>query len=146
MKPSAQKQSRLRSRIAALDQEIGRLEGSIKELDRAVSLPDREAAARVLRGFNDRQQPKAQPPAAAAPEPPRPTLPAVGTIPPAPEPPLPDDALQAPRDNRFASYFVTGSLQSVRPLRMERNMQRNRAIVMAVVAVLMLYIVIRLLF
>ncbi len=53
---------------------------------------------------------------------------------------------KAPADQRFVNYFVTGGLHSVRPLRQERRIQRNRAIVMAFIAVCALYLVISMLF
>jgi hypothetical protein len=48
-------------------------------------------------------------------------------------------------DKRFADY-LSSSFQSVRPLRHERRIQRNKAIVMAVLALLMLYWVLHVFF
>lgn len=53
---------------------------------------------------------------------------------------------KASADQRFVNYFVTGGLHSVRPLRQERRIQRNKAIVMAVIAAFVLYGVISMLF
>jgi len=50
-----------------------------------------------------------------------------------------------PADQRFVNYFVTGGLHSVRPLRQERRIQRNKAILMSVIAAAVLYGVISLL-
>ena len=47
---------------------------------------------------------------------------------------------------RFASYFTTGSLQALQPLRRERRTQRNRAIVALAFLVVVLIWVLRLIF
>jgi hypothetical protein len=49
-------------------------------------------------------------------------------------------------DPRFANYFVTGSLQSIQPLRQERRVQRNKALVMLFLAIVLLYGVFSLIF
>jgi hypothetical protein len=48
-------------------------------------------------------------------------------------------------DRRFANYFVSGNLDSVRPLRQERRLWRNKAIAMVVIVLLVLAWVIYLL-
>ena len=42
---------------------------------------------------------------------------------------------------RFASYFMAGHFQNLRPLRHERRMLRNRAIVMLVLVVILAVVV-----
>jgi hypothetical protein len=49
-------------------------------------------------------------------------------------------------DQRFQTYFGTGSLHSVRPLRQERQVQRNKAIIMLILAAMLVYGVINLIF
>jgi len=44
-------------------------------------------------------------------------------------------------DQRFATYFGSGSLHSVRPLRQERRVQRNKAVFMLILAAAILYLV-----
>lgn len=149
MKRTSRKNSRLQSRIDELQRELERVESHIEQLNEAVNVPDQETAVRRLRRVTDRRglMEGTPPPAAPAPEPvaaaPVETARSAGE-------PLPTDAAEglepgnsrlAP-DRRFASYFVTGSLHSVRPLRTERRIQRNKAIFMAIFAVALLYWVI----
>ncbi len=49
-------------------------------------------------------------------------------------------------DQRFNTYFGTGSLHSVRPLRQERRVQRNKAIFMLIVAGLLIVLVLKMIF
>ena len=49
------------------------------------------------------------------------------------------------RDERFASYFITGSFHGIKPLRHEQRIIRNRAILIGIVILLMLFWVVRLL-
>jgi hypothetical protein len=145
MKRQVRKNSRLQERIAALERELEHVESNIGQLDEAVNTPDRESAVRRLRKVADRQERRDE-------EPPRGPLkpePAPAYAPPAtpPEPAAVAGLGEVPEggnprltpDRRFASYFVTGSLQSVRPLRTERRTQRNRAIFMVIFAVALLY-------
>ncbi len=69
-------------------------------------------------------------------------------IPPASgEPAQPELMTRDSRDHeRFASYFTTGSLQDLRPLRRERRTQRNRAIVALAFFVVVLFGVLQLIF
>ena len=54
------------------------------------------------------------------------------------------DKDQITRDGRFATYLMSRDFHNVRPLRHERYIQRNKAIVMVVVAVIvLLYLVMR---
>ncbi len=139
MKRVPPKNAKLQERIAALQRELARVEGTIEELDHAVQTPDRESAVARLRELT-------APPREAAPPKPSPSQ----AAPVRDEPPTAEE-LEAglpkiARDRRFASYFVTGSLQSVRPLRTERRLQRNKAILMVIIAAVLLYGVISLLF
>lgn len=150
MSRSLQKNSRLQARIAALERELRQVGSSIDQLDRAVSHPDREAAVRQLRDAAERRQRReVEPEAEEDPSAVDSGDPAVESSAPSPST-GPDaeavDSSRSARDDRFASYFVTGSLQSVRPLRTERKIQRNKAIFMVVVAVVVVYGVIHLLF
>lgn len=45
------------------------------------------------------------------------------------------------RDERFVSYLSTGGIQATRPLRQERAVQRNRAIVMVICVIMIAYII-----
>jgi hypothetical protein len=46
-------------------------------------------------------------------------------------------------DRRLASYLVTGSFHSVHPLRQERRVLRNKAILMIVFLLILLFLIIR---
>jgi len=150
MDRSERKNARLKEKLEAIRKEMGRVEGNIHDLNRAVSNPDRQSAIRRLRQVEEDLQRREE---AAAVELKR-SAAAPSSISPQ-EPASPPDGggsdtgdPQAPRmtpDQRFASYFVTGSLHSVRPLRTERRTQRNKAIFMLVLAILVLYWVISLL-
>ncbi len=78
-------------------------------------------------------------PAAPAPSPP--TRPAEAAAPPAARPPAPKPEPERPaperalhlRDERFVDYLAT-NLQAVAPLRQERRVQRNKAILLLIVA------------
>lgn len=48
-------------------------------------------------------------------------------------------------DERFASYFITGSVHGIKPLRREQRIIRNRAILIGIVILLMLIWVVGLL-
>lgn len=162
MRRTAPKNQRLQERLQSLQQELSRVEGSIHTLAKAVDNPDREEALRRLRQFSDqaerpRETPPESRPQSSAPnrlvpradlfEKPLAVPPQSGApgetggaeeydgMPPRPGP-----------DQRFAQYFVTGGLHSVRPLRQERRVQRNKAILMVVIALIVLYGVIQLLF
>ena len=136
MKRPPPKNAKLQERIAVLQRELARVEGTIEQLDSAVRAPDRESAAARLKGLT--ASPPREPP--RSPAKPSPEAPAA----PGPASSLTTEELDAslPKmtdDRRFASYFVTGSLQSVRPLRTERRMQRNRAIIMTIIAIFLLF-------
>lgn len=50
------------------------------------------------------------------------------------------------QDERFANYFSTGNFLGGKPLKRERSVQRNRAIVMLVAVIIFAFIVFNLLF
>jgi hypothetical protein len=155
MQRAGQKNTRLKSRAEALERELARMDAEIKSLSRAAMHPDREAAMRRLRRLTEEQDAArerlASRDAARAEEADRAKrmvpMPERG----APAVETPGIAAQAPvpregPDGRFAKYFVTGSLQSSRPLRQERRVQRNKAIVMTILALVLLYGVFSLIF
>lgn len=160
MRRVERKNQRLQERMLSLQQEIRALDGSIHTLSRAVANPDREDALRRLRQVGSDARPQAGP---AAPverlasgrgrSADREESPdqlwsgnAAGKQLPEQDSDCEMPLSKAVPDQKFASYFVTGGLHSVRPLRQERRLQRNKAIFMLIVAILLLYGVIQLLF
>jgi hypothetical protein len=145
MKRQVRKNSRLQARIEELQRELDHVESNIEQLDQAVNTPDRESALRRVRRITERQV-RREDDLPRPPLKPEPT-PAFAPVVPAAEGPLGATMGEGPEvgvtrpvpDRRFASYFVTGSLQSVRPLRTERRIQRNKAIIMVVFALILLY-------
>lgn len=154
MQRNVRKNQRLQERLSAIQHELSRVEGDIRTVSKAVEDPDREKALRRLKQLSVEAEREAalearvvqagEPPAARAEflekEPPAGGL--------AGENGAGRDVLvpKPPVDQRFAQYFVTGGLHSVRPLRQERRVQRNKAIIMAVIAAVVLYGVISMLF
>jgi len=49
-------------------------------------------------------------------------------------------------DSRFANYFSAGSIMPARPVRQDRGVQRNKAIFLAIIAVILSFIVFQLVF
>ena len=154
MQRSELKNSRLKARVEALSRELSRVEDEMQALSKAARHPDREAAARRLRRVAEEQE-KAR--TVQDVRPPGETGPTERSGAAGPEiREMPDAGGGAPGggvpvskgipDPRFANYFVTGGLHSVRPLRQERRVQRTRAVIMLGVAIILLYGVLRLLF
>jgi hypothetical protein len=155
MQRSARKNQRLQERLSAIQNELSRVEGDIRTVSKAVEDPDREKALRRLKQFSaeaereaaveSRVVPAAETPAGRADFFEKAATPVGGM---AGDHGDGRDAFvsKPPPDQRFAQYFVTGGLHSVRPLRQERREQRNRAIIMAVIAAFVLYGVISMLF
>lgn len=144
MQRSERKNSRLRARVEELSHELARVEDEMRSLSRATRHPDRETAARRLRQVAEEQEKARTTPVARAPAPPEPVAQVVAA-----EAEVPAGGEPGPKnmpDPRFANYFVTGGLHSVRPLRQERRVQRNRAILMLLLAIFLLYGVLSLLF
>ena len=152
MKRQVRTNSRLQARIAELQRELEQVESNIEQLDQAVNTPDRESAVRRLRRIAERQEIRADEPPRGPPKPEPSQAFAPAASPPEGTPVAgPGEGMDAgssrvAADRRFASYFVTGSLQSVRPLRPERRIQRNKAIIMVIFAAILLYGVLSVLF
>lgn len=157
MRRNARVNQRLQERLSAIQQELARVDGEIRTVSQAVEHPDREKALRRLKQLSVEQE---RPREAADEARVVPTAERLvqrdevfekssqhpgGT---AGEPGSGFDTLipKPSADQRFAQYFVTGGLHSVRPLRQERKVQRNKAILMAIIAALVLYGVISMLF
>lgn len=155
MTRTARKSSRLQERLEALSRDISRVEGQIKGVSHAVKTQADPAAARRAGGgglsgapLTGRSELSTTTGAMALDE--RGPVFRAG---PAPRgvPVVPDElnAGLLPKpvpDPRFNTYFGTGSLHSVRPLRQERKTVRNRAIFMFVVAVIVFFVVYRTIF
>lgn len=137
----------LRDKLESLQREIAQVERDIKGISSAIESPDPERVVRRLRKVvgetpsadladwpaakESRNLGRADKPGVAAP---------LGEL---------ADDMVIPKplpDQRFQTYFGTGSLHSVRPLRQERRVQRNKALVMLFLAILLLYGVINLIF
>ncbi len=140
------KNPRLQEKLESLQREIARVEKDIKGISHAIESPDPDQAIRRLRKVVGEIPPAEEAQWPTGPEVPRN---AVGrsdklAVPP---PDGPDVVIPRPvPDQRFQTYFGTGSLHSVRPLRQERRVQRNKAIIMLILAVAFLYTVIKLIF
>ena len=127
------KNKRLTERVQKLKSELEQVEDGIRLLNKAVAKQDAEVLSRfrVSPGpspaASDRSAQRLVSAAAAAPESPNggAAADAAGS--------------RAGMDPRLASYLMTGSFHSVHPLRQERRIQRNKAIVMVVIAGLLLY-------
>lgn len=143
---------RLQEKLSALQRELARVETDIKGISKAVEAPDPEEAMRRLRRVSTAGLPPGTPPAprSAAPEPPKRGYgedtfmksPAGVTLASSEG----ESGFPKPtQDQRFATYFGNSSLHSVRPLRQERRVQRNRAIVMLILAALLVYSIIKML-
>jgi len=145
---------RLQEKLSALQRELSRVETDIKGISKAVDSPDPEEAMRRLRRVSTTTLPPGAQPVATRVglhEPPKRGYgedafmksPAGVTL----APPEGDAGFpKPPSDQRFATYFGSSSLHSVRPLRQERRVQRNKAIVMVILAGLLLYSVAKMLF
>ena len=145
MQRTGRKNPRLQEKLDALKRELARVETDIKGISRAVETPDPERAIRQLRQVPRDPLPRETPVMS------RPAGPA--TVNQAPSssfdipPPSPD--VQLPKtvpDQKFATYFGSSSLHSVRPLRQERRVQRNKALFMLGMAFILLYVLYHVLF
>ena len=160
MRHVERKNQRLQERMLALQREMVQLDSSIDALSKAVESPEREEALRRLRQLRG-----ASGEGTVATRSERPMAVRSHSVihedlseqaasiteegPYDEERENPDVDMIVPKtgqDKRFANYFVTGGLHSVRPLRQEKRVQRNKAIMMLIIAVLLLYGVINLLF
>lgn len=142
MRRTSRTNPRLQEKLDALQRELARVESDIKGISRAVEVADPELVARKLRrvssetGLRDvpvirtvSTEPVDAAPPAFQGQPP--AVPGIHDI------PVP----KAVPDSRFATYFGSGSLHSVRPLRQERRVQRNKAVFMLILAAAILYLV-----
>jgi hypothetical protein len=137
MKRASRTNPRLQEKLDALQRELARVETDIKGISRAVEGSNPDQVARTLRRVNI--------------EPVTGDVPVARTImqgvPSKPMDEMDDISLPKPvADQRFTTYFGSGSLHSVRPLRQERRVQRNKAVVMLILAALILYGVIKMMF
>ena len=141
------KNPRLQEKLESLQREIARVERDIKGISRAIESPDPDRAFRRLNKVVGEMAPVE---VASRPVPPEPVSAGTGVKTPAPASmPVMNETLNIPRpvpDQRFQTYFGTGSLHSVRPLRQERQVQRNKAIIMLILAAMLVYGVINLIF
>jgi len=155
MQRPGRKNLRLQEKLDSIQREIARVESDIKGISRAVEVPDPDEALRRLK------QVQVASPKPGIPES-RPTITGSNRDNPLeftekPSIPgsvyrssavAPDDMISQPvpravTDQRFTTYFGSGSLHSVRPLRQERRVQRNKAIFMMVVAILVIILVLK---
>lgn len=151
MHRSGRKNPRLQEKLQALEREIVRMETDIKAMSRVVDTPDSEHALRKLKslGGNSSHDDSLRRPApydAGRME----NLPATSSLQNRVEDVLPENAApvvpKTTPDQRFNTYFGSGSLHSVRPLRQERRVQRNKAIFMLVMAALLISFVLKMIF
>ena len=160
MQRAGRKNPRLQEKLDALKRELARVETDIQGISRAVETPNPEKAMRQLRRVAKEPLPREAPVAPRAPLPDRLNpVPADSFFDAPPSPPAsPQNSLsgfasspdiQIPKavpDQRFATYFGSGSLHSVRPLRQERRTQRNRALFMLGMAIFVLYVLYHVIF
>lgn len=150
MQKSGRGNPRLKERVEALGRELNRMDAEIRTISHAAEHPDRETAMRRLRKLNADQERFREIQAARAAAESNRTDRGPVTAAPLGEPAGGVDSAEGSTRNtadpRFASYFVTGSLHSIKPLRQEQRVQRNRALIMLALAVVVVYGVISLIF
>lgn len=147
MRRTSRTNPRLQEKLESLKRELARVETDIKGISRAVETSSPDLVERKLRrvssdaGMRDVTVAKTVMPLEAGDD-----AEAFRAVSPSlerqPDIPLP----KAVPDQRFATYFGSGSLHSVRPLRQERRVQRNKAVVMLILAALILYGVVKMIF
>ena len=156
MTQAGRKASRLQEKLDSIQREIARVDGEIKGIAQAVETRDPGDSLRRLRQMPLSGAPPAGPrradmdPVVSVPRDELlvpPGTGAGGRLPVARVDETDLLTIQKPApDARFNTYFGTGSLHSVRPLRQERRTQRNRAIFMLVVAIICIIVVLRAIF
>jgi len=147
MKRASRANPRLQEKLEALQRELSRVETDIKGISRAVEASNPDQVARTLRRVNIEPAFRDAPVARAMMQGKTRDDLSDARIPCSTMEEMDDNPLPKPApDQRFATYFGTGSLHSVRPLRQERCVQRNKAVVMLVLAALILYGVIKMMF
>lgn len=144
MQRTGRKNPRLKARVEELDRELARMDAEIRAISKAADHPDRESALRRLQSLAAEQG------RAREPQPNRASARTEGVSERNEAPDTrsaepqglvtPESISRGGADPRFANYFVTGSLHSVRPLRQERRVQRNKAIFMLIVAIALLFL------
>jgi hypothetical protein len=166
MTPSPKKNSALSRRLKQIEKELSLVSHDVKVMSKAVKRPGAGLPPAAQLRSQRRSDALVSPPTAA----PGPATPKAGPgaasgelfhrIPtPSAGNSLPPVAATAPireeqvfekerakfeRDHRFASYFVSGSVDGIQPLRQERRVQRIKAIFMVVVLLIVLIFVLRL--
>jgi hypothetical protein len=155
-----QKNTLVRRRVADVERELAQVQENIRALAKAAERPDggdlfrklpdvTPLPERTLAAVPAKPDSRSQVAAAAKPKQAElfGTVPQAGvTMQPGAIPQRPAAASKpapAEKDPRFANYFVTSGLQAVRPLRQERRIQRNRALLMVIIAAILLFGVIK---
>jgi hypothetical protein len=142
MQRARRRNPRLQEKLESLQREIARVEKDIKGISHAIESPDPDQAIRRLRKVVG-EIPSAEESQWLVPQESTRNVRAERNTGSAPD--APDVVIPRPvPDQRFQTYFGTGSLHSVRPLRQERRIQRNKAIVMSILALAFLYSVFKL--
>ena len=159
----ARKKSQLERRIRGLEKEAGKVRGDIRTLSRALSkgngLAGRSRPHAHRQGYLDLRTERASPssvpeqaPSANGIRAQKSGAPGRGAI---GYPAFPRGGGQpgkrggrnADVDNqRFAAYLASGSFGGMQPLGHEKNVQRNKAIFMIVVVLVVAFVIVRLLF
>ena len=168
---SSSRTAQLEERIREIEAELDNVHDDMRMLRRVVAEPDRNdlfpqyrvraahpavPAAAATASQESPDKPAGRRPLAAVPPPSAKAVRAAAALPGTHAAGLPtaDGGAQQPelmmRDagdhERFASYFTSGSLHALQPLRRERRTQRNRAIVALVFFCVALFWVLRLIF
>ncbi len=158
MRPAGRTNPRLQEKLDALQRELDRVQNDIKGISKAVEAPDQDQALKQLRRVTGIPLAGEVNPARSSAEgllkdstdaiADKQQLLAAGLRPVQNFSTETSDT-RVPKhvpDQRFATYFGSGSLHSVRPLRQELRVQRNRALVMLFLAIVFLYGVYKMIF
>ncbi len=138
-----------------IQNDIRSLSKSMRKIEEGGELPPLRSRALDIRPARTAPPPAAEAAAPARSLPPSDPVelieeeaPEVEPAPAAPPPPLVVDARRraSTKNPRFANYFASGSFGSSRPLAEERRIQRNKAVFMIIVLVVVLAIVWRFVF
>lgn len=140
--PFGERESALARRLRELEEEERRIRQSIKEVDRQLRKLER------ARGGDGRLAPissvVAKPAIREAAPLAEPNAPAAGPEPSGNSAEVPLRSLSPAQNDRFARYFASGSFVRARPLERERRMMRNKSIFLLIVALLLGFLVYRL--
>ncbi|MEI6514492.1 MAG: hypothetical protein WCO77_00820 [bacterium] len=158
MRRAGRTNPRLQEKLDALQRELDRVQNDIKGISKAVETPDQDQALKQLRrvtGLPLKGEANLARPAAEG------ILKdstdaiadkqqlMVAGLRPVQNFPAETGDMRVPKavtDQRFTTYFGSGSLHSVRPLRQELRVQRNRALLMLFLAIVFLYGVYKMIF